>query len=116
MHSHNHLLDRVKGCDGLKTGFFSAAGFSIAATAMRDGVRVITVVLGSSSSGVRDRKAAELLETGLARAPSVLASSQRPAAKPVKPVPMAKADPKPAARSYARPVVRPVPKPLARAR
>jgi D-alanyl-D-alanine carboxypeptidase (penicillin-binding protein 5/6) len=104
MRSHNHLLDRVKGCDGLKTGFFSAAGFSIAATAVRDGVRVIVVVLGSSSSGVRDRKAAELLEIGLSRAPAVLAAAQRPAAKPVNPV----------ARPVAKPLVKPVPRPLAR--
>ena len=68
MRSHNRLLASVRGCDGLKTGYFSAAGFSIAATAMRDGVRVVTVVLGSESSRIRDRKAAELLEQGLTRA------------------------------------------------
>jgi D-alanyl-D-alanine carboxypeptidase (penicillin-binding protein 5/6) len=77
MRSHNRLLDRVRGCDGLKTGFFSAAGFSIAATAQRDGVRVVAVVLGSNSSALRDKKAAELLETGLRRAPSVLAAARR---------------------------------------
>lgn len=119
MHSHNHLLDRVKGCDGLKTGFFSAAGFSIAATAQRDGVRVIAVVLGSSSSGIRDRKTAELLETGLSRAPTVLAASQRPAAKPVNPVPLAQSSrpvAKSATKTVAKPSLRPVPSHLARAR
>lgn len=83
MRSHNRLLDRVKGCDGLKTGYFSAAGFSIAATAQRDGVRVVAVVLGSASSGMRDARAATLLESGLRRAPAVLAAARRPTPKPI---------------------------------
>jgi D-alanyl-D-alanine carboxypeptidase (penicillin-binding protein 5/6) len=78
MRTHNHLLKSFRGCDGLKTGYFSAAGFSIAATAVRDGVRVVTVVLGSESSRARDRKAAELLEVGLQRAPVVREEARRP--------------------------------------
>jgi len=80
MRSHNRLLSSVRGCDGLKTGYFSAAGFSIAATARRDGVRVVTVVLGSDSSRVRDRKAAELMEKGFTR---VLASREAAAGEPL---------------------------------
>ena len=64
MRSHNTLLESFPGCDGLKTGFFHAAGFSIAATASRGGKRVIAVVLGSESSRTRDRKAGELLDLG----------------------------------------------------
>ena len=64
MRSHNTLLESFPGCDGLKTGYFSAAGFSIAATASRGGKRVIAVVLGSTSSRTRDRKARELLDLG----------------------------------------------------
>src|SRR5262249_36132477 len=45
MRSHNHLLNTFQGCDGLKTGFTYAGGYSIAATAVRDGVRVVAVVL-----------------------------------------------------------------------
>ena len=50
MRSHNHLLQKFPGCDGLKTGYFTAAGFSIVATAQKDGRRVIAVVLGSKRS------------------------------------------------------------------
>lgn len=64
MRSHNPLVGTFKGCDGLKTGYFSAAGFSIVATAKRDNVRVIAVVLGSATKDVRDTKAAELLAKG----------------------------------------------------
>lgn len=66
MRTHNHLLGAVDGCDGLKTGYFFNAGFSIAATANRGGQRVIVVVLGSSDRKVRDAKAAELIQKAYA--------------------------------------------------
>ena len=65
MRSHNHLLKTMEGCDGLKTGYFRQAGFSIAATAQKGGVRAIAIVLGSSDRKVRDAKARELLSKGL---------------------------------------------------
>jgi D-alanyl-D-alanine carboxypeptidase (penicillin-binding protein 5/6) len=83
MRSHNHLLNSFQGCDGLKTGYFYAAGFSIAATATRSGVRVVAVVLGSDSSRTRDRKTTELLEIGLERAPSILSAAETQPLQPV---------------------------------
>ncbi len=61
MRTHNRLLSAVAGCDGLKTGYFTDAGYSIAATAQREGARVVVVVLGSLDRQVRDAKAAELI-------------------------------------------------------
>ena len=69
MRTHNHLLKSVAGCDGFKTGYFKAAGFSIVATAKRDGVRIIAIVLGSRDRKVRDAKASELLAKGFALVP-----------------------------------------------
>lgn len=66
MRTHNHLLARVEGCDGLKTGYFAQAGFSIVVTAMRNGHRVIAVVLDSPSLKIRDAHAAELVAKGFA--------------------------------------------------
>ncbi len=87
MRSHNHLLGTMEGCDGLKTGYFSRAGFSIAATAEKKGVRAIAVVLGSSDRKVRDAKARELLSKGLmqlvAKAPPSRAHA--PVVQPAKP-------------------------------
>lgn len=65
MRNHNNLVGDFDGCDGLKTGFFWAAGFSIAATAVNNEGRAIAVILGSLYSEVRDEKARELLTTGL---------------------------------------------------
>jgi D-alanyl-D-alanine carboxypeptidase (penicillin-binding protein 5/6) len=67
--SSNKLLGRVPGCDGLKTGYFSAGGFSTTVTAQRDGRRVIAVVIGSKDKNVRDAKAAELIEKGFIKLP-----------------------------------------------
>ena len=71
MRTHNHLLQKFPGCDGLKTGYFTAAGYSIVATAQKGGRRVITVVLGSKGNlgKVRDAKAIELLSKGFAALP-----------------------------------------------
>ena len=66
MRNHNHLLDKITGCDGLKTGYILAAGYSLALTANRNGHRVLVVMLGSKSSKTRDAQAAALLERGFA--------------------------------------------------
>lgn len=62
--SHNHLLKTVPGVDGIKTGFTNAAGFTLAASAAHDGVRLIAVVLGGPNRMQRDGNVSELLETG----------------------------------------------------
>ncbi len=69
MHNHNKLLTQVAGCDGFKTGYYQAAGFSIAATAKKGGVRIITLVMGSKDRKVRDAKASELLAKGFVLVP-----------------------------------------------
>ncbi len=60
----NHLLGKMPGVDGLKTGFTNAAGFNLAASAMRNGHRLIAVVMGSSSGSVRNANVEGLLLTG----------------------------------------------------
>jgi len=64
MQTHNSLLKRVRGCDGFKTGYYRLAGYSIAATAQREGKRVIAVVMGSENKQGRDNAAIQLIEDG----------------------------------------------------
>lgn len=61
MRNHNHLVGNVEGCDGFKTGYFRAAGFSIAATVSKNGERVIAVIFGSADRNVRDASAKKIL-------------------------------------------------------
>ncbi len=65
MDNHNPLLKTMDGCDGLKTGFFYAAGFSIAATATKENKRAIAVLIGAESQRVRDANAKKMLTEGL---------------------------------------------------
>ncbi len=64
METHNHLMGSVEGCDGMKTGYYRAAGYSIVATALRGNNRVIAVVMGSPNRKTRDIKTTELLTKG----------------------------------------------------
>lgn len=60
---HNHLMRRMQGMDGLKTGYTRASGFNLAATTERNGRRVVTVVLGGSNRFVRDDLVEALTES-----------------------------------------------------
>ena len=62
----NKLLRRYSGITGLKTGTTSRAGVCISATATRDGLTLIAVVLGSPSSADRFHAATTLLDYGFA--------------------------------------------------
>lgn len=52
------------GCDGLKTGYHKIGGWSLAATAERNGQRVVSVVLGSSDKKTRNDTSRKLLDKG----------------------------------------------------
>lgn len=60
----NGLLPTGNGYDGMKTGYTNASGYNLAASAVRDGRRLITIVLGGRSSASRNAHVAELMDTG----------------------------------------------------
>lgn len=60
----NKLVYQFPGVDGIKTGFHAQAGFNITATAQRDGLRMIAVVMGAPNSTVRFDEAKRLLAMG----------------------------------------------------
>ncbi|MDA0952896.1 MAG: D-alanyl-D-alanine carboxypeptidase, partial [Proteobacteria bacterium] len=62
--NHNKLLGVVDGVDGIKTGFTNAAGWNLAASAIRDGRRIVAVVMGGQSRIWRDNRMKELLGEG----------------------------------------------------
>jgi len=63
MQNHNRLMNRFSGMDGLKTGFYKEAGYSIVATAKTNNLRLIAVVMGSSAAKTRDSFAENKLKT-----------------------------------------------------
>lgn len=60
----NGLLATGNGYDGMKTGYTNASGYNLAASAVRDGKRLITIVLGGRSTASRNAHVAELMDTG----------------------------------------------------
>ncbi len=85
MDNHNNLLGKVRGVDGLKTGFTRAAGFCLAATVERDGRRIIAVIMGSPSAKERDFEMINLIDRAFATdlpEPAVLNTAPNPLPPP----------------------------------
>ncbi len=62
----NRLVRFYKGATGLKTGSTSKAGFCVSATAKRDGMSLICVIMGADTRDVRNAEATKLLDYGFA--------------------------------------------------
>jgi D-alanyl-D-alanine carboxypeptidase len=104
MHNHNHLLGRIEGLDGIKTGYTRASGFNLMTNVRREGRQVVAVVMGGSSAAGRDHIMANLIEDHLREAstgehvapvladasphakPAVVAEASAPARPPMKPL------------------------------
>ena len=67
LYNTNKLLRRYPGVDGLKTGWTTEAGYSLAATATRDDRRLISVVMKTDSEEERLEESARLLNYGFRR-------------------------------------------------
>ena len=62
----NRLVRFYRGCTGLKTGSTSKAGFCISATAERNGMHLIAVIMGAETRDIRNAEAQKLLDWGFA--------------------------------------------------
>ncbi len=65
--NHNKLVRFFEGCDGLKTGYTEEAKYCISATASRNGVRMLSVIMGAPTYKVRNRDAGMLLNYGFSK-------------------------------------------------
>ncbi|PPK77248.1 penicillin-binding protein 6 [Methylobacter tundripaludum] len=63
-HNRNQLLSRDETVDGIKTGFTDAAGYCLVASALRNDMRLISVVMGASSPNARANENQNLLNYG----------------------------------------------------
>jgi D-alanyl-D-alanine carboxypeptidase len=62
--NHDNEMKVYPGADGLKTGYTIASGHNLVTSAMRGGTRLIGVVLGAQSNGMRDIRMTALLNDG----------------------------------------------------
>jgi len=72
----NYLLQQIDWVDGLKTGFYSGAGFNVTATGQKNGMRLISVVMGAGQKDDCFREAGRLLKEGFANYQRVVAVSR----------------------------------------
>ena len=68
----NKLLKSYDGCDGLKTGYTKEAGYCIVTTALRNGLRLIAIVLKESQPAIRNQEVAQLLDYGFSLYESII--------------------------------------------
>lgn len=66
LNNTNKMINKYNGMTGLKTGTTSNAGFCLCATATRDGISFVSVVLGAQTSDERFTLTQELLDYGFA--------------------------------------------------
>jgi len=66
--NHNRLLGRVKGVDGIKTGYIRASGYNLVSSVTDGGRKVVAVVMGGKSGRSRDDHMAELIRKYLPKA------------------------------------------------
>lgn len=69
LRNRNSILKKMKDADGMKTGFVCASGYNLVASATRHGRKIVAVVLGEKSGGIRSQKAHRLLENGFSKGP-----------------------------------------------
>jgi D-alanyl-D-alanine carboxypeptidase len=62
---HNDMLGRVRGVDGIKTGYIRASGFNIVTSYDADGRQIVVVVMGADSARQRNDHAEALLQRAL---------------------------------------------------
>jgi D-alanyl-D-alanine carboxypeptidase len=70
MRNHNHLLGRVAGVDGIKTGYTRASGFNLITSVHRENRHIVAVVMGGRTAEQRDARMRQLIETQIKQAAS----------------------------------------------
>jgi D-alanyl-D-alanine carboxypeptidase len=93
--NHNHLMDRIEGMDGIKTGYTRASGFNLLTSVKRNGRYIVAVVMGGASAASRDRTMAGLIEEQIGNGATIRTASaiQDNAASDLPPRPRADARP-----------------------
>ena len=79
----NKMVRFYSGCTGLKTGYTSGAGYCLSASAQRDGMELIAVVMGSATSQERFAACKSMLDYGFANFSLYTPALQENASVPV---------------------------------
>jgi len=117
--NHNHLLGKVDGVDGIKTGYIGASGFNLVTSVHRGGRYLVAVVMGGSSGASRDARMRDLITekitlASIKRTAPMVAEAEHPAGNSEMAV-VAKAEAKPEPMVVIKNEPRPAPMAVAKA-
>jgi D-alanyl-D-alanine carboxypeptidase len=110
--NHNHLLGKVEGVDGIKTGYINASGFNLVTSVHRGNRYLVAVVMGGGSGASRDARMRDLISDKIAQASTKRTTSMFAEAGET---PESKPEPKVAAKPEPKPESKPEPKVAAKA-
>lgn len=115
--NHNHLLGKVEGVDGIKTGYINASGFNLVTSVHRGNRYLVAVVMGGSSGASRDARMRELINEKIVQASTKRTAPMVAEGTPAhsEPVVVAKAEPKPVPMVVAKAESKPEPIAVAKA-
>jgi D-alanyl-D-alanine carboxypeptidase len=65
--THDNLIGRYDGADGIKTGYTGASGFNLVSSVVRGGTHIIGVVMGGRTAHLRDRMMVAMLDNTFAQ-------------------------------------------------
>jgi D-alanyl-D-alanine carboxypeptidase len=95
MANHNRLLGRVKGIDGIKTGYTRASGFNLVSSVSDGKRRIVAVVMGGQTGRARDNHMADLIKKYLPKASGRDGGDLIAKSEATEPVEVAAAEPAP---------------------
>lgn len=67
--SHNRILGKYRGADGIKTGYINASGFNLLASVRRDGKHVVGVVMGGKTANSRNQHMTKIFDETISKVP-----------------------------------------------
>ncbi|WEX11732.1 D-alanyl-D-alanine carboxypeptidase family protein [Chelativorans sp. AA-79] len=85
INGHNNLLGRVKGADGIKTGYIRASGFNLVSSVSTGNRQIVAVVLGGRTARARDAHMVDLIQRTLPKASTGRSRDLIAKAPPIKP-------------------------------
>jgi D-alanyl-D-alanine carboxypeptidase len=85
--SHNSLLTRYSGTDGIKTGYTRASGFNLVSSVRRDGKHLVAAVFGGDTARERNARMQSLLSAAFAKASTKVTRKPSLVARAPQPVP-----------------------------
>lgn len=65
--THNHIIERYPGADGIKTGYIRASGYNLVTSVQKDGYNLVAVIMGGTTASSRDNQMISLLDRTFAQ-------------------------------------------------